>query len=138
LVMDLLHGETLGSRLARDGRIPLGELATILSCVASAVAAAHAVGVVHRDLKPENVFLTAAPGGGVDVRVLDFGIAKLTSGLPAGRLTETGALLGTPFYMSLEQLLGERDIDARSDVWALGILLYECLTGRVPTFADNY
>jgi eukaryotic-like serine/threonine-protein kinase len=141
LVMDLLRGESLRAKLDREGKIPLHDLANILIPVVSAVGTAHSCGVVHRDLKPENIFLAEMPGGIVQVKVLDFGIAKLTSseGIMAQSavLTGTGLLLGTPDYMSLEQILGEEDVDHRADIWALGIVFYECLGGRRPTAAEN-
>ena len=140
MIMDLLEGESLGDRLERERALPLETLAPIMLQVVSAVGTAHAAGVVHRDLKPDNIFLVSEPGG-VSVRVLDFGIAKVMpagSELPTSRgLTNTGAILGTPFYMAPEQIFGERGIDQRADVWAIGIILYECLAGRRPTEAEN-
>ncbi len=144
LVMELLGGETLGARLRRKGKLELGELAAILLPVIDAVEAAHAAGIVHRDLKPENIFLAREPDGSARVRVLDFGIAKQTEklaepmhedGATTAPVGTTGAMIGTPFYMSPEQALGERDIDARSDLWALGIIAYECASGKRPTDA---
>jgi serine/threonine protein kinase len=141
MVMDLLEGETLGHRLDREQSIPLGELVPILLPVVSAVGTAHAHGVVHRDLKPDNIFLVQNVDGSSTVRVLDFGIAKMTttdgSAAETGGLTGTGAMLGTPYYMSPEQIFGERDIDHRTDIWALGVMLYECLSGARPTQAEN-
>jgi serine/threonine protein kinase len=142
MVMDLLLGETLASKLAREGPLPLPEVVRIMAPVISAVATAHTLGIVHRDLKPENIFLAVGPDkNGVEVKVLDFGIAKLTSfeGLAANTsaLTADGGMLGTPFYMSPEQVDGERDIDHRSDIWALGIILYQCLSGTMPTNGEN-
>ena len=138
MVMDFLDGESLADRLARDGRLPVPELARILVKVLPAVAAAHAAGVVHRDLKPDNLFVCRTRDGSVDLRVLDFGIAKVSAtddenGIP----TRTGAMVGTPFYMAPEQLFGEKDVDHRVDIWSLGIIVYECLTGIRPTEADN-
>ena len=141
MVMDLLEGESLAQRLARTRTMPLGDVARVLLPVVSAVGTAHALGIVHRDLKPDNIFLAREPDGRIDVKVLDFGIAKLTAleGLAASTsaLTQDGGLLGTPFYMSPEQVDGEKDIDHRSDVWSLGIILYECLAGKVPTEGYN-
>jgi serine/threonine-protein kinase len=144
MVMDLLEGETLGDVVEREGALPLSRVAPIMVQVLSAVGTAHAAGVVHRDLKPDNIFLVRVPGADgdrVSVRVLDFGIAKVVSTDGAEDvsrgLTNTGALLGTPYYMAPEQLFGERRIDARADVWALGVILYECLSGRRPTEAEN-
>jgi serine/threonine protein kinase len=136
MVMELLTGETLARRLAREGAIPLPEVARILVHVCSAVGSAHAQGIVHRDLKPENIFLAKS-----QVKVLDFGIAKLTAldgdAAHTGATTGTGAILGTPYYMAPEQLFGEKDVDHRADIWALGIILYEALVGTRPTQAAN-
>jgi len=140
IVMELLDGESLRDLLAREGRIALGPLLDILVPVISAAGAAHALGVVHRDLKPENIFLSRTADGERVVKVLDFGIAKLTAlDGEAARSTgvTTGAVLGTPAYMAPEQVFGERDIDHRADSWALGIVLYQCLTGVLPSQGDH-
>lgn len=132
IVMELLEGESLRAMLRRRGPLAPQECARLLGKVVEAVAAAHARGIVHRDLKPENVFLVH----GVDVRVLDFGIAKQlghADSTQQASLTSTGALMGTPVYMAPEQLFGEADVDVRADVWALGVILYECLSGQRPT-----
>ncbi len=134
MVMDFLEGETLGQRLARHGALPLAELAAIMAPVVSAVGTAHAAGIVHRDLKPENIFLARLGDGRVEPMVLDFGIAKVlpfSEEMGVSALTQTGAMLGTPYYMAPEQAFGE-DIDARADVWALGVILYECSSGLKP------
>jgi eukaryotic-like serine/threonine-protein kinase len=140
MVMDLLEGETIGQRLAREHTLSLPELARIMVHVCSAVGCAHALGIVHRDLKPENIFL-ARSATGPEVKVLDFGIAKLTASegdaARTGATTGTGAILGTPYYMAPEQLFGEKDVDHRADIWALGIIFYEALTGVRPTHAEN-
>jgi serine/threonine-protein kinase len=135
LVMDLLHGETLRNRLERQRRLHLSEAATILASVASGVQAAHAAGVVHRDLKPENIFIRSKNDATADVLVLDFGIAKnlVATGTT---VTGTGEFLGTPYYMSPEQASGEK-VDERSDVWSLGVILFECLTGQRPVEGEN-
>jgi serine/threonine-protein kinase len=142
LVMDLLNGRSLGEHLKRVGLIPLPELGAILQPVVDAVGAAHARGIIHRDLKPDNIFLVDTTDGRREVRVLDFGAAKLTAAAGdaavtgGGDLTRTGDMIGTPFYMSPEQAFGD-DIDGRTDVWSLGVILFECLTGRRPFDAEN-
>ncbi len=141
MVMDLLHGESLGERLEREHALPLVEVARVMLPVVSAVGTAHSLGIVHRDLKPDNLFLVREPDESITVKVLDFGIAKLTAtegeAAETGALTKTGSVLGTPYYMSPEQAFGEKDLDHRSDVWAIGIILYECLTGERPTAGEN-
>ncbi len=138
MVMPLLEGETLAARLEREGPLTLTETLRHLLPVVAAVACAHRAGVVHRDLKPENIFL-ADEHGGVSVKVLDFGIARLAlEGADDGSIaTGTGTLLGTPAYMAPEQGLGEGDLDQRVDVWALGVIFYECLSGLRPIEGDN-
>jgi serine/threonine-protein kinase len=137
IVMELLEGESLRDRLRRLHVLGLGECARIVVSVVDAVGAAHEKRIVHRDLKPENVFVLANG----DVRVLDFGIAKQlpreVDGTASQSLTTTGSLLGTPLYMAPEQLFGD-DVDVRADVWALGIMIYECLTGSPPTAGDGF
>jgi serine/threonine protein kinase len=129
IVMELIEGATLGHAL-RTERLPLGGLVQVMCEVFSALAAAHAIGIVHRDLKPDNVLVT----GEGHAKVLDFGIAKLAPGLQQGvsPRTQTGALLGTPHYMSPEQISGKGQVDARSDIYAAGVMLYEAITGRRP------
>ena len=133
IAMEVLKGESLEERLTRS-RPPLDEICRILVRVTSAVGTAHAAGIVHRDLKPDNIYL-----GADDVKVLDFGIAKLTAthgaAAQTAALTKTGAVMGTPFYMAPEQAFGDKRIDHRADIWSLGIILYRCLTGVLPTSA---
>jgi serine/threonine-protein kinase len=140
IVMDLLEGEPLRRALERSRSLTLRETASVLVPVLSAVGSAHARGIVHRDLKPENIFL-ARVDGRRRVFVLDFGIAKVSrlegDCASVESLTADGTMLGTPFYMSPEQIYGERDVDRRSDIWALGVILYECLAGRRPTEAES-
>jgi serine/threonine-protein kinase len=136
MIMELLEGETLQRRLDRVGRLDVAETTGVLLPVLSAIGAAHDAGIVHRDLKPENIYLARALDGAVCVKVLDFGVAKVllgSDGGVSGALTGTGAMLGTPFYMSPEQALDEKDIDLRSDLWAMGVILYRCLSGVLPT-----
>ena len=136
LVMDLLHGRTLAEHLVAVNALPLTELARLLLPVLSAVAAAHADGIVHRDLKPSNIML-AQIGGRCVPKVLDFGTSKLIDDASQHQLTHSAALLGTPYYMSPEQLRSSRDVDARCDQYALGVMLYECATGVRPFEADS-
>lgn len=139
LVMELLEGELLSHALARRA-LQAFELIALLLPVMRGVAEAHRQGVVHRDLKPENIFLSRQLDCAAPVpKVLDFGISKLEAREQELRaLTAAGLAVGTPRYMSYEQAAGERDIDARADVYALGVILYEGLTGRVPYDADTF
>jgi serine/threonine-protein kinase len=144
IVMELLEGEPLGRRLAR-GRLHEPEVAMIAHGIASALKAAHKVGVIHRDLKPDNVFLVPDPDGGPDrTKVLDFGIAKLADGPGAAprapgapRHTATGTLIGTPMYMAPEQARAAGAIDRRADLYSLGCILYHMLVGRPPFVAEG-
>src|SRR4051812_18747940 len=130
IVMEHLEGEDLGARLDREGRLDLRQTYDIVSQVARALVRAHAMGIVHRDLKPENIFLV--PGDDHEVaKVLDFGIAKLDQYSLRDKTTKTGSFMGTPYYMSPEQARG-KNIDWRSDLWALGVIVFQCLTGRPP------
>jgi eukaryotic-like serine/threonine-protein kinase len=133
IAMELLEGESLGTRLEKVGRLAPVQVASILSQAARALARAHQAGIVHRDLKPDNIFLIKEADDDV-VKVLDFGIAKKLGALSttSGIKTGTGAMLGTPYYMSPEQVLGQSNVDHRTDIWALGIIAYECLTGARP------
>jgi serine/threonine-protein kinase len=137
IVMEYLRGETLESRLAR-GRLSEVETVRIARQVASALGAAHERGMVHRDLKPANIMLTDHPDYPDFVKVLDFGIAKLLGAAqtPAGHHTEVGTLLGTPAFMSPEQCLGDMQLDHRSDIYSLGVILFLMLAGRLP-FEDE-
>ncbi len=126
----------------REAPLPIERSLRIARQVASALGAAHAKGIFHRDVKPENVYLVRR-GDADFVKVVDFGISKAVKpggdeGAEAYRLTHTGLLLGTPLYMSPEQARGDEDLDHRVDIWALGVMLYECLTGEVPFRANNY
>jgi class 3 adenylate cyclase/tetratricopeptide (TPR) repeat protein/tRNA A-37 threonylcarbamoyl transferase component Bud32 len=131
LIMELLEGETLAQLLGRRGRLPVQEAIVLLLPVLGALSAAHAAGVIHRDLKPENHFVTR-DARGASVKVLDFGIAKLIDAPPGSGLTSvTGGQIGTPRYMSPEQCRGQ-NVDGRSDLYAIGLILYEMLAGRGP------
>jgi tRNA A-37 threonylcarbamoyl transferase component Bud32 len=129
-VMELLSGRSLAEVLAKEKRLAPPRALAIAAQIADALAAAHAAGVIHRDLKPENVLLVNRHGDRDFVKLLDFGLAKLLDG-KHGKLTKAGVVLGTPQYMSPEQC-ESRTVDARSDVYALGVLLYQMVTGAVP------
>src|SRR5512138_1654497 len=126
-VMPFIDGESLRDRLNREKQLPVGDAVRIASEVASALDYAHRQGVVHRDIKPENILLHDG-----QALVADFGIALAASKASGSRMTETGMSLGTPHYMSPEQAMGEREITARSDIYALGAVLYEMLTAEPP------
>ncbi len=139
IVMEMLPGITLGGRLRERGRMSEAEAALLVRGVCSALEAAHAQGVIHRDLKPENVFLVPDPESPIGVRpkLLDFGIAKSAARAQAIGKTMTGSVLGTPAYMSPEQCRGAGEVDHRSDLYAVGCLLYELVTGRPPFAYDG-
>jgi serine/threonine-protein kinase len=140
IVMELLVGEPLDARVDRLTRLPLGDTTHILRQVARALARAHEKGIVHRDLKPENIFLVRTPDDDDEIaKVLDFGIAKFkmvdgqnVSGGGVSSSTKTGAVIGTPFYMSPEQARGLREIDHRSDLWSMGVIAFKCVCGVLP------
>jgi eukaryotic-like serine/threonine-protein kinase len=135
LVMELLHGRTLAAHLCHCRKLPVEETTAIALPVLSGLAHAHAAGIVHRDLKPENIFLAEDPDGVVTPKILDFGISKVRSP-DAPALTRDGEMIGTPSYMSPEQARGRGGIDARSDLFNVGIVLYELLSGANP-FSDG-
>ena len=137
-IMEFLDGEALSSRIRRAG-LPFKETVHIVHQCCSALAASHQKGIIHRDLKPENIFLVTRGGDRSFVKVLDFGIAKLTAdGGTSSHKTRTGLVIGTPTYMSPEQCEGKGLIDHRSDVYSLGIVMYELLTGAVPFPGDGF
>ena len=140
-VMEYLEGEDLANVLAREGTLSTERIAHILLQCCRALGAAHAKGIVHRDIKPENVFLVTRGSKRDFVKIVDFGIAKMsdieTEGAPGRKLTKTGMIFGTPEYMSPEQAAGKA-LDHRVDVYALGVILFEGLTGRVPFVGDSF
>ncbi len=139
-VMEMLNGEDLGETIKREAPIPWSRVSPMAMQICRALAAAHDKGIVHRDMKPENCFRIERSGNPDFIKVLDFGIAKVTSEDPDGtgaRLTSTGMIFGTPTYMSPEQAQGQT-VDHRSDIYAVGVILYELITGRPPFYADNF
>ncbi|HEX7839591.1 MAG TPA: serine/threonine-protein kinase, partial [Kofleriaceae bacterium] len=134
IVMELLEGEQLDVRLARLGKLTPADALRITRQAAGSLGAAHAVGIVHRDLKPENLYMIRDPEapGGERPKILDFGIAKLGDEVPDRVRTRTGAVLGTPVYMSPEQCDGAGRVDHRADIYSLGCVLFHLLTGRPP------
>ncbi len=138
MVMELLEGSDLAQVLEDRGPLPVELAVDWMVQACEAVAEAHASGIVHRDLKPQNLFLALTVGGGAKVKVLDFGVAKSMTPSTGvlGALTRTRATLGSPLYMAPEQMRSSRDVDARADVWALGVVLFELLTQRCPFEAE--
>jgi len=137
LVMELLEGEGFDQRIQRQGRLLPSDVCRWVATVARGLDEAHTRGLIHRDLKPGNIFFSIDKAGEVFPKVLDFGISKETSQDEFVK-TNTGAVLGSPAYMSPEQASGELDVDARSDIWSLGVIMYEALTGQLPFDASNY
>ena len=135
IVMELLEGESLQDRLDRRRRLPLIEVERIVTHVCRALSKAHELGVVHRDIKPDNIFLTPGDDGPF-CKVLDFGIAKQTQLPGLGGITNPGTMVGTPEYMSPEQALNAKDVDAYADLWGMAVTAYHCLTGELPFTAE--
>jgi serine/threonine-protein kinase len=136
IAMELLHGESLAELLRRRSKVSATRAVQTLLPIVDALVAAHATGIVHRDLKPDNIFVSREAGGRLQPKVLDFGIAKAERSV-SPHLTREGTVLGSPAYMSPEQARGNADVDARSDIWALCIVLYQLVTGQLPFVADN-
>ena len=139
IAMELMEGESLADRLERAGRLDAYTTATLMNQVARAVSKAHEIGIVHRDLKPDNIYIVRNEVEEL-AKVLDFGIAKSTGdgfGAMGAPETRTGAMLGTPYYMSPEQAGGKKTVDHRSDTWAMAVIAFECLLGRRPFDSDS-
>jgi serine/threonine-protein kinase len=140
MVMEYLDGEDLSARVAEGGPLPIAQAIEFVLQACEAIAEAHAIGIVHRDLKPANLFVASRPGGLQTIKVLDFGISKLTGLSASGgesSATKTSALMGSPLYMSPEQMQSSKNVDARGDIWALGVILFELITGASPFTGDT-
>ena len=138
LVMELVQGETLWALLSRESRIAAIRAVQMILPIADGLRVAHDKNIVHRDIKPENIFLATDTFGRTQPKLLDFGIAKVEPNACDGKLTQVGAVLGSPEYMSPEQALGMDDVDERTDVWSVSVVLYELVTGTVPFTKSNY
>ena len=132
MVMEYLAGVDLAAWLAQRGVLPIEQAVEFVLQACEAIAEAHTLGIVHRDLKPANLFIIQRPDGALAVKVLDFGISRTTELGPSGGMTKTSAVMGSPLYMSPEQMKSAKDVDARSDIWALGVVLYELISGQPP------
>jgi serine/threonine protein kinase len=137
LVMEYLEGRSLGQLLAEEGPLPVSRAANALLQVCRGLEAAHAAGILHRDLKPDNLFVTRRADGSEQVKILDFGIAKLLGERTDLAPIQTGAAIGTPFYMAPEQVRGDAPLDERVDIYALGVIFYELLSGQKPHPGDS-
>lgn len=140
MVMEYLHGCDLGGLVQQRGPLPTEEAVDYVLQAAEAIAEAHSLGIIHRDLKPANLFYSQRADGSACIKVLDFGISKVSglsgSGSDMG-MTRTSTVMGSPLYMSPEQMASSRDVDVRTDIWALGVIMYELMSGRVPFVADT-
>ncbi len=135
MVMEYLEGSDLAGWLTEKGALPIEQAVEFTLQASEAIAEAHSLGIVHRDLKPANLFVIRRPDGGLAIKVLDFGISKMTSlggSSGEGSMTKTSTMMGSPIYMSPEQIQSSKDVDARGDIWALGVILYELVTGSAP------
>jgi eukaryotic-like serine/threonine-protein kinase len=138
MVMEYLEGGDLGNWAKEHGRPSVEQAVEFLLQACEAIAEAHAMGIVHRDLKPANLFVVRRADGLFSIKVLDFGISKVTGAAAGGAdVTNTAVVMGTPLYMSPEQMQSTKDVDARTDIWALGAILHELLAGQAPFFADT-
>jgi len=135
IVMEYLEGSDLSAWVRQRGPLPVDQAVEFVLQACEAIAEAHALGIVHRDLKPANLFCIRRADGLLSIKVLDFGISKMTafgSGAPEMGMTRTQAMMGSPLYMSPEQMQSSKNVDARTDLWSLGVILFELVTGKVP------
>ncbi len=140
MVMEYLEGTDLATRLQQSGPLPIEQAVVFMLEACEALADAHAIGIIHRDLKPANLFVIRRTDGTESIKLLDFGISKITKASesgPAMDMTKTAAIMGSPVYMSPEQLTSSRDVDTRSDIWSIGVTLFELLTGKLPFIAET-
>ncbi len=137
MVMEFLEGSDLSAWLAQHGALPIAQAVDFVVQACVAVADAHALGIIHRDLKPANLFCVRRTDGQLSIKVLDFGISKLTEPGSGMSFTQTSAMMGSPLYMSPEQFRSAKSVDARTDIWALGTILFELVTGQPPFSADS-
>ena len=137
IVIEYLEGMDLSQVLRRRGPLPYAEAVDYILQACEAMAEAHAAGIVHRDLKPANLFLTTGTDGEASIKVLDFGISKVLDADTASAMTTTRALMGSPLYMAPEQLVSAKDVDQRTDIWALATVLYRLVSGKTPFFGDS-
>jgi serine/threonine-protein kinase len=138
MVMEFLEGHDLADWMSQRGRLPVDLAVEFVLQACVAVADAHALGIVHRDLKPANLFCVRRPDGQLTIKVLDFGISKLLDAGSLSGATKTNTVMGSPHYMSPEQMQSAKDVDARTDIWALGVVLYQLLTGSLPFGGESY
>lgn len=139
MVMEYLDGEPLSARIERLGRMTPGQIAPLMRQALKGLQAAHDAGIIHRDLKPDNIFIQREKAGQADfVKIIDFGISKFSALGNDMNMTRTGAVMGTPYYMSPEQAKGSSQVDPRSDVYAIGVIMYEAVTGRVPFDGNTF
>src|SRR5579863_4287317 len=141
MVMEFLEGGDLADRIQRQGPLPIEQAVDFVLQACVGVASAHGIGIVQRDLKPANLFCLRGNDGQFIIKVLDFGISKVTNPSAShagGSMTQTASVMGSPFYMSPEQMQSAKEVDARTDIWALGIVVYELLTGSTPFVGESY